>query len=529
MRVNAKVKGGFNLFLFSICFFACFLPLVLPKESKAADLGQGLLSDANIGEMSSFLKGGAALMIKKPEDYPPAFFVTFGGSLDANLETEKYDYSAGQKVVLKAKIKNLGQTTDNDYLKDVIKGSDTIYYNWTKGNLFVEVIRLSDKVANAETVVDTGVVYNKDDIQLLAGEEKNLDFDWTIPQSAKSGNYEIRVYPMSAGIIFRGFPFMYRSPLKVPVKVTGDKTLEDKVEFDLDKIQVNEKSHHLKEEVIFLEGKKVNTASVPIKNNSDETKKIIVTKQVHGMRPLPLGNLYQEEKEALTLAPREEKTVEYQIKPESVRDARLSIDFYYSENGVTNRYLKSEGGEQLLIPCWTRESVSNIINGIGFRNTKAPFALRKGNLIGYFIDVNRIDPLYLNSGNTERAPEDNLKVNLTITDRDGNIVDKIGYDGPSWNRSGLLYKSIALPKNYNYLKLTGTLETKSGQKDSREIEVNIDENKLFNLNALESKGAPQKTKWLVALIATICLFLTAAIVGIYFKKKKADSLKSPNK
>lgn len=461
-----------NKKLLPIVFFLWLIPCV----SLASDLNKGLSDPANSIEKQNFLKEGADLTIVPADVYPvPIFMLDTGRSIDFSFNTDKSQYQAGEEVKMRISAES------HSFLKPGLSpGGKKIFYLWTTGNFDVEIYRLSDEVKDGEFLAASGKVYPDDKITLLQNEKKDFDFSWRIPGNAKKGNYEIRVYPTSAGILFRGSPEAYRSLTKTRITIGGDEAEDQSAGWDVGAMKIGEEPLKLKNKVLHLEAKEDHMLTIPLKNHGSARKEISIVKQVIRMAP-DYGGIVSEEEEKLSLEPGEEKIVPYKLETGNIKgEPAVLVRFSFSEAGgkslpqginYFNYPLAPVGDESVIIPLFFKNNLKYTIYGMGINTVKDTPGFVKDSYFTPFLEVRRFDPLFYYSQERERVAEDNLKLDLILLDESGNKVDGLGYAGPSWDRSGQISKLVQLKKDYNYLKLVAVLSSqKNGEIERKELE-----------------------------------------------------------
>ena len=474
-------------------WFFVLLVLAAPFYCLASDLSKGLLeSPENWAERQSFLKNGAQLVINSKNLYPTSIFMEYSGrSLSVDLGTDKQSYKAGEQVDVSVRLANSGFPVKSDnpaketlpYVNQDASSASKAYYLWAGGNLFVEVYRLSSQVKDGELLVAAGKAYDEDNLSLFQNEEKQLDFHWLVPLNANEGTYEIRVYPTSRGMLLRRAPDSYRAPFKIRITVENGRDEVAGAGWDLNGMKLEDENIKLKDKVLWLESQKTYNLAVPIKNNGAQRADILVTKKVLSFYP-EFGKVIGEEKEEVSLEPNEEKPLNFKLSPETVKgEPEVVVFFGYTDLAGQQLSAKKEyatfplgnfGGEEVLIPFGVKDNVGLDICGMGINTLENRTGIGNGSDIMFFLETHRLDATFYQSGESRRSKEDNIRLDLALFDAMGNKIDELGYDGPSWDRTGEIFKIIKLHKDYSYLKLVGTLSSNNkSQIDREEIEYNF--------------------------------------------------------
>jgi hypothetical protein len=253
--------------------------------------------------------------------------------------------------------------------------------------------------------------------------------------------------------------------------------------WDLNGMKLEDENIKLKDKVLWLESQKTYNLAVPIKNNGAQRADILVTKKVLSFYP-EFGKVIGEEKEEVSLEPNEEKPLNFKLSPETVKgEPEVVVFFGYTDLAGQQLSAKKEyatfplgnfGGEEVLIPFGVKDNVGLDICGMGINTLENRTGIGNGSDIMFFLETHRLDATFYQSGESRRSKEDNIRLDLALFDAMGNKIDELGYDGPSWDRTGEIFKIIKLHKDYSYLKLVGTLSSNNkSQIDREEIEYNF--------------------------------------------------------
>jgi hypothetical protein len=147
------------------------------------------------------------------------------------------------------------------------------------------------------------------------------------------------------------------------------------------------------------------------------------------------------------------------------------------------------------------------------------------------MEVNRVDPLYYSSGQLNRGEKDNFKSDMKLLRPDGSVIDEAGYDGPFWDRTGKIFKTIKLDREYDSIKLVATLETQKGIKETKEVVYNIPINQGSSAaaNTASNYGQSKISMFLIGhkiLIIIVVLITAGSSVAIIatLRRKKASEM-----
>jgi len=514
-------------------FLLVFFLLLVPFCTQAATNEKSSIESDNLKEKQHFLKGGALLWLNSPYIYPiPVFMKNTGVSINFTLNTEKGQYKAGEKVQIAI------SAEDNGFIKNTEPAlGEKLFYLWAGGNFYVEIYRLSDAVKDGEFLVAAGKAYPDDPVSLFQREKKEFVFDWQTSGETKKGDYEIRIYPASAGVLFKGTPDAYRSFLKTRIKVESDPSKEEKTVWGLDGMTLAGDKIQLKERVLYLDAKKDYDLTVPLQNFGAEREQLLVTKQVVGLAPR-FSEVLSEETEEVALEPGEKKLVGFKLNGKNIKN-EAGVMVYYNfrkDNGQPGlpspKYftypISNLGGETVMLPFSVLGNVSFDICGLGIYTAKNRPGFIKDSSVVIFSEVQRRDPLFYNSAEQENTGEKNIKLDLVLQDRDGNKIDEIGYEGSSWDRTGEIYKSIKLGRDYDYLRLVASLKSEDGKQiENKELEYNLSLKKMGSFE--KNKDWLENNKIVFLLGAAGILLIGGILTAVLILNKSSNKGYKSNK
>jgi len=463
--------------------------LILPLAVNAVDLNKGLQeSTENWENRETFLKKNTHLSAEYIDAYP---FASYGSRAFARdllikspgesamaslLKSDKGEYQAGE--------------TAQFHLDLDDKGNQLA---WGDGNLTIVRARLAQgRVEGDEYLVSLRDLF-QDNFLLLDNKKERVQFSWKIPQDTKSGIYEIRVFPNAGDkVVFLGHSGNYRAFISTRIEIKNDSDKEDKVELDANRIALNGKIIGMKKELAVVDTNtpESDTFTIPIKNTGVEARNILIIKRIWAI-PRRAESLLDQEEEKITLKPGEEKIIKYEITPEKNLHTAGSIEirFVDAEEGKNNAgtaLAKSSNsqGEGVIFPYTAKGMLTFHIRSAFISR----FPLEKGDEFMFLIEPGRSDPLHFLTNGKEREKEVNVKVVGKLTDKDGKLIDEIGYEGPSWDEFIQLSKNVKAKKDYEYIKLTATVhDTDGNELASEEIEYDLSK----TLSKPEKKETPE--------------------------------------
>jgi len=212
-----------------------------------------------------------------------------------------------------------------------------------------------------------------------------------------------------------------------------------------------------------------------------------------------------------------------------VASAIASVNFEDSEG--ERRLAKKEyfgypiskvGKEGLEVPFYFIGNVEYLYRGMGIISVEEQSIFEPHSFLTLFVDVERVDRLYYESNETKRAKEENIQIDLILLDRNGNKIDEMGYEGPSWDRSGHIFKTIKLNRKYDYLKLISILSSKErGEIQKKEIEYFAPER--GKIGWFDRIKEIVENNWVASVIAvTIILASLVILITVLVVRRKKN-------
>ncbi len=511
------------------------------KETLAVDYTKSLQeSPENWSQLNSFLKNNVKVEIAEDENFPlkitsakyffdeivrPDWEKVKGGT-NPMPQTDKKNYLAGETILVHWNLLDLGKN-----------------FTWGGGNVFVQIVRLAqDNVAEEEYAITGGNLNDEPNYFLLENFVNSaLDFQIKLPENSKSGVYEIRLYPFSGeSLVLSGRTDNYRAYIATRINVKGDLQKQETVRIDGTKLALNGREIGMKREMFFMEKEATDTISVPLENSGEVEREITVLKRIW-KRPYGFKRPLFEEHETIKLAPKETKVVAMAITPDKKIEPALAFDLRFIDSkkgsilsGLSgpNQTLNEtiEHGEAMLFPFFIKN-----VSGFAIMNSFVNFfPVKKGYRLEYLSEIMSADPLFHWSNNTRRSRIIKTKMLMGLYNSKGELVDEVGYEGPSWDRNLIFSKAIEAKEDYDYLKMVVSIKDDSGVEYDRaeivydsktalegERKKTADE-KDEKLSSTEKKESFYENKkslfWLI--LATTMFIVSSALVLFYIKREK---------
>ena len=497
-------------------------------------------SPENWSQINNFLKNNVKVEISEDENFPlkissakyffeeilrPDWEKAKNGT-DPMPQTDKKTYSAGETVSIHWNLLDLGKN-----------------FTWGGGNVFVQIVRLAqNNVAEEEFAVTGGNLNDSKSYFMLENfVTSQLNFKLKIPDNAKAGVYEIRLYPFSGEkLVLSGRTDNYRAYIATRINVEANKQKEETARIDGTKLSLNGKEIGMKREMFFMEKDSTDTISVPLENNGEIERELLILRRIW-KRPYGFKKPLFEEQEIVKLAPKETKIITTTISPDKKVEPALAFDLRFvdakkgsSLSGLSgpNKTLDEpiEHGEAMLFPFFIKN-----VSGFAIMNSFVNFfPVKKGYRLEYLGEVMSTDPLFHWSNNTKRSRIIKTKFLMSLYNSKGELIDEVGYDGPSWDRNLIFSKAIEAKEDYDYLKLVTSVKDDSGTEYDRAEIIYDSKTALNGKNGGTISNEKKEDSGIglggnlfsnKKLIFFISLFLSVSVsisilVFLYIKKRK---------
>jgi hypothetical protein len=409
--------------------------------------------------------------------------------VQVSLGTNKDVYNPGEKVTLKG---------------DLINGND---YPVVDGNVFV---RISEKnpnyVSQGQFIIDETILGA--DVKLDAKERKAVEYQWTVPQGIKKGDYRIDFF-FSAGKKFNlgGLPFTNEiivgfADFQINSKSNAN-ILFDKAGTKVD----GQKYNHIGNWPSIEAGKSVEIIQ-PIKNTFNEKKTVNMQYDLYFWDSLNEEDKISSKTEEVSVPANGSANLKYTV--DSMKDSVYMLKITATSGDyksiVNIRLTSDQEHARLNYPAINK------------------FPIQKGNDFTLFSCFHNTS-----WGNTSGT------VKLALYDRSGDLVDQVEYKGDITGAMMADKKDITANDDYDYLQLKAQVLDKDG-KVVDEYETVYDCSKI-NSNACLSafgkkEGVPERksavsmaisaNKTLIALV--ILAILLIVILAVVIAKRKRGKI-----
>lgn len=416
-------------------------------------------------------------------------------SVQINIALENVSVAAGSPAMFKGTIKN-----DNNY--PIVDGA--VYVK-----IFRKQVDQKKAQINGNNLVDQFFV--QDSISLNAKEEKGISFNWSVPNYALSGEYQIATFFTSAKKFnLAGLSFtddiiggIYNFKVKSEKKYN--------VELDKNSVDVNGQKYHTTPfPPRFKDGDII--VKTNLINSSKELQSIPITWTLYFWDGQQEQNIIDTKKETIELKPNETKNIQYVIqnKEYPVYYLVAEADYEDAKSIIDVRVARQDVNR-------TQISFSTITN----------YPLKQNEKNTLFVCVR-------NSGIGDAV--DNNKLVLTLLDENKQEIHKYIYTGQISNNAAGLLSDFMPNQDYDNFTLKSELYTDNKLVDS--VEMNYDchniDTKICSAKSnvalppivTESgnEQTPQPHKILVIAIVIAGVLLIISLSSIIIVKRKNSGL-----
>ena len=407
-------------------------------------------------------------------------------SVQVSLGTDKDVYLPGEKVTLKG---------------DLINGND---YPVVDGNVFVRVSEKNPNyVSQGQFIIDETILGT--DVNLDAKERKAVEYQWTIPQGVKKGDYRVDFF-FSAGKKFNlgGLPFTNEIIVGFADFQINSKSNAN-IFFDKAGTKVDgQKYNHIGNWPSIEAGKSVEIIQ-PIKNIFNEKKTVQVQYDLYFWDSLNEKDKISSKTEEISVPANGSANLKYVVDSmnDSVYMLKITATSGDYKSIVNIRLTSDQERARLNYPAINK------------------FPIQKGNNFTLFSCFHNTS--WRNTSGT---------VKLALYDKDGDLVDQMEYKGDITGAMMADKKDITAEKDYDYLQLKAQVLDKNG-KVVDEYETIYDCGKLNSSACLSAfgkkEGVPERktamsmaiaiNKTLIALVILAIVLIVILMVVIVRRKK----------
>ncbi|MBI5742434.1 MAG: hypothetical protein HZA25_01165 [Candidatus Niyogibacteria bacterium] len=457
MKIDRNFLSAIGVALFAAVFFSG-AHLAVAKAMPSP------IDDLVIDEILAPTKGDGA-EVATTATGPSCFDYYHFQSVQVSVNTDKDKYAASDKVVFSGELIN-----QNDY--PVVDGYVFVRVSKDNSNYLTEGRHIVDEFFGAEKVT------------LDAGATKNIQFDWRIP-AVSAGKYHAD-YFFSVGKKFNlgGLPFS--NEVIIGSADFAVESNNDWIYFDRAGTQVNGAKYvHIGGWPMVDPGSAA-TITQPIKNTFKQAQKISVKYELYRWDSLLAEDKISEKSENVSVPANSSAALSYTIPviSEPVYYLKITATTGDQQSIVNIRVVSDLERPRLNYPAITK------------------FPLAKG-------DAYTLFSCFHNSSGVDTSG----KVLLTLSDKDGQKVQRMEYDGKITSMMMVDRSDLTAAKAYDYLKLKATVLDKNGKTVD-------DYEAVYDCNAIDASKC-QKTYWPYYALGIALLILIVAAVW-WGRRRRSD-------
>lgn len=397
------------------------IQVLLKKDPKT-------LTDEDKQKIFAIIGPGPSLAqpsVSAPEGTVNCFDYYHFGSVQVDIEASVSSTVPGVPLTFKGKVKN-----DNIY--PIIAGS--VYAKVFKKGGDDSLIH-----QNGYTLVDQ--FFAKEGISIPAKSNQDISFDWKIPRSLESGDYQIAMFFTTArrfnllGLSFTDDVVGNTAGFSVKSDITGG------VSFDKNTVTLNDNQYRFAAFPPHFKKEDTVKASITLVNTTKTDQAVPVSWTQYDWDGLRKENMVAEKRETVSVKAGEKKVISYETTKYKGSVTYLVVDAQYKDTHsfLDIRFVR-DGIDQ------TRMNFPSITD----------FPLIAGKETTVFACAH--------STNTPIVP--NSELTLTLKDADGNIIHTYDYNGGITGAMMGVKDSFAPEKSYDKFTLTTTLK-----KDGKVVEA----------------------------------------------------------
>lgn len=418
-------------------------------------------------------------------------------SITIDLHAEKQVYKAGEGA------KFIGSFTNKNT------------YPVVGGSLILRISKFDPRSQVGNDIIDEWTVQK--DINLLAGETQQVNYQYQLPSGLPTGTYTLTSYFLTsnkfelAGLAFTDD--IYGGYASFNVKGNSEKSTH----FERTNVKVDDQPYAIfgLESKIFPENKKSVSVNVPLKNDTSENVKTKITYSLFYWDGSDPGNFIKEWTEYRDVSKNSSKV--------------LSFDINLAERPVYYLKIKAEAGDQKseIHIRFVKVGFHPRLNDLGI--TSYPLTEGKENIL--YACYHNTAPLSMQETLFVPGPPGSLrqsrngKLELSLKDLKGNILGTYSYDGAISGDMDVFTVKYAPKKNLDKFVLSAKLYDDKGKlTDSADVTYDCSKFSKSFCAHTESEAGNDNTLLYIGIVAV----LIAVVASFYFQKRNISNGKSLN-
>ncbi len=483
----------------------CFCVLCVPFMSNAQETEQEVFDDASDievpADVQKQLDAINSLSIESDQEISERLTKMENSTLQEESE-EKLgvvcsDYYKFQSVQVSVGVDEDAYKSGNTIkFKGNVINENT--YPVVDGNVFVRISRDNENYqSEGYYVVDE--FFAQEGMALNSGEKQPVAFNWTMPEDITDGQYRAD-YFFSVGKKFNlgGLPFTNEVTIGSSTFYISSSE-KGYLSFDRSDTKVNGETYkHIGNWPEIDPGTEV-VITQPLSNTLDTKKDVNVTYELYYWDSMDKKDLIDTKTEKLTMQPGDVNELQYIIPKmdESVYYLKIIANSGDHKSIVNIRVVSLQERARLNYPAITK------------------FPLKNGDSFTLFSCFH----------NTARIPSSG-KIEVTLTDKSGNIIDELVYDGTI--TSGMMADKIDIiaDDNYNYVQLQAKVYDVNGELID-EYETIYDCEQFNNIcedieNNNKQDSVDQQKKNVAMIILAVVTMVVVIMIGVIIKRKNSN-------
>ncbi len=471
----------------------------------------------------SLLTFNQAVFAQQPEALTPfecSDLYKFG-SVKVDINPETTATLAGAKARFFLKI-----TNENDY--PIVDGS--VYVK-----IFEKQSSADNSQKNGGFLVDQ--FFAKEGLPLKAKESKSLDFLWTVPAWLPAGDYYAFTY-------FQSAKKMNLQGLTFTDDIAGGRTdfvvksqFKNSVGFDRNNVKLNDKNYIFINPPARVSKDQEVTIKIPVQNPTSEKQSAVITYELYFWDGLTSSQKIETKQDTVELNPRETKYTSY-----VTNNNQYPVYYLVAKS-------KWKDVSSILDMRFVREGINR--GRVNFQGV-TKFPVRGGEANTIFACVHNTAPddqssLYETTTYSNGAKGEgdaiveskiNGKLELSLLDKDGEVVKKYAYTG-SITGEIMGFKADLVPdKNYDNFRVKASLfDDQSKLMDEVVLKYNcgdIDQTKCSVTAATNGTESPtqqggRKVNLVYAyIVAGLLVIIVIAVIVIKKRKSATGDYVDPN-
>ena len=299
-----------------------------------------------------------------------------------------------------------------------------------------------------------------ENIHIAAGKDKDLSFDWAVPQNAAPGEYKVAVYFQTAKKFnLAGLPFTDDvTGITAPFSVKNDQS-RGTVEFDKNNAKINGKQYDFIGFIKSYGEKDEVTAEVPLVNTTDAPQQAVISWELYYWDALLEKNKISVEKETVALAPKETKIITHKISGNA-----------FPVNSLTAKAVWQDSSSILNIRFARNAQEKARINFAGL----SAFPLRKGQPLTIFSTAHSVTTMKPPMDEEEKKAlgQENVgeyTILLTLRDKSGKEIKTFNYSGTVSGKVTGWEGAFTPEKDYDFATLEAVISDSRGTLDETNL------------------------------------------------------------